>query len=359
MKATVERSELAAVAKWAAKVASRPAMPILAGMALEAAEAEVTLSAFDYEVSAKGSIPGSVGEPGRVLVPAAAFASFLSATRGEEVDLEVDDSTLAIRSGSARARINLLQLDEYPKLPDFTKAIERGALSHALLVDAVSRLAPLNSKDGNQQWAAAVHLAASDGRLLITAASLFAAGRIEVAFDRGDFEALVPTAPLLGVLGEMSGQVTLAEHLGCLVLLSEGRTASLRLFDAALPAIGNVLQRRGPAQLHIERESLLASVKLAATSSDRVLLDVAPSEVTVTSHEPEKRELISEVSDSTPCVASHSAQLLMATRFLVPILSGLREDTVEITFTPDATRQVNLHDATAQFALQPIHLKRS
>src|ERR1700748_1652692 len=82
MKFTVERDALAEAATWVARaLPSRPVVPGLWGCLLRAEDgrsvgagwsgkgAGLTLSCFDYEVSARMRIPAEVSEPGTVLVP--------------------------------------------------------------------------------------------------------------------------------------------------------------------------------------------------------------------------------------------------------------------------------------------------
>ena len=72
MKLRVERDVLAEAVAWAVRgLSQRPPVPVLAGVLLEATEDGLTLSAFDYEVSAKVTVDADVEEPGTVLGSAA------------------------------------------------------------------------------------------------------------------------------------------------------------------------------------------------------------------------------------------------------------------------------------------------
>ena len=69
MKLQVERDVLAEAVTWAVRgLSPRPPVPVLAGVLLEATAEGLTLSAFDYEVSAKVTIDAQVDEPDTVLV---------------------------------------------------------------------------------------------------------------------------------------------------------------------------------------------------------------------------------------------------------------------------------------------------
>ena len=69
MKFQVDRDALAEALAWVARaLPTRPVVPVLSGLRLEAADG-LTLSCFDYEVSATAQIEAEVAEPGTVIVP--------------------------------------------------------------------------------------------------------------------------------------------------------------------------------------------------------------------------------------------------------------------------------------------------
>ena len=70
MKIRVDRDVLAEALAWVARaLPTRPVVPVLSGLRLDAGTG-LTLSCFDYEVSATAQIEAEVGEPGTVIVPA-------------------------------------------------------------------------------------------------------------------------------------------------------------------------------------------------------------------------------------------------------------------------------------------------
>ena len=65
----VERDTLAHAVTWAARtLPSRPSMPVLSGVMLIADQESLTLSSFDYEISARVHVSVDVIEPGKALV---------------------------------------------------------------------------------------------------------------------------------------------------------------------------------------------------------------------------------------------------------------------------------------------------
>ena len=69
MKFRVAREVLADTVAWTARsLPPRPSVPVLAGILLEVDGSQLSVSGFDYEVSAKVTVAASVDEPGTVLV---------------------------------------------------------------------------------------------------------------------------------------------------------------------------------------------------------------------------------------------------------------------------------------------------
>ena len=61
MRIIVERDALAEAVAWVARsLPSRPVLPILSGLLLEASTGRLTLSCFDYEVSARIQVDAEV-----------------------------------------------------------------------------------------------------------------------------------------------------------------------------------------------------------------------------------------------------------------------------------------------------------
>src|ERR1700759_3666441 len=91
MRFVVERDALAEAVAWIARsLPSRPVLPVLSGLLLQAESGVLTLSCFDYEVSARISIDADVSQAGTTLVPGRLLAEITRSLPGHPV--EVDDA---------------------------------------------------------------------------------------------------------------------------------------------------------------------------------------------------------------------------------------------------------------------------
>src|SRR5689334_9037021 len=106
MKIRVERDGLADAVAWVARsLPSRPPVPVLGGVLLDAeSDDSLTVSGFDYEVSAQVGVPATIADGGRALVSGRLLADITKALPNHPVEIAVDGSRMMISCGSARFR---------------------------------------------------------------------------------------------------------------------------------------------------------------------------------------------------------------------------------------------------------------
>ena len=118
MKLQVERDQLAEAVAWTARaLPARPTAPVLAGMRLQAGS-ELTLSTFDYEVSAQATVPVSPTRRARCWSRAGCWPRSCGRCPARPVDLVTDGTRATLKCGSATFTLVLLPDEEYPTLPE-------------------------------------------------------------------------------------------------------------------------------------------------------------------------------------------------------------------------------------------------
>jgi DNA polymerase-3 subunit beta len=118
MKFRVTREVLADAVAWTARsLPPRPSVPVLAGILLEVDGSQLSVSGFDYEVSARAEVDVQATESGRVLVPGRLLAEITRALPPHPVDVVADGPRLAISCGNAKFSLPTLPAEDYPSLP--------------------------------------------------------------------------------------------------------------------------------------------------------------------------------------------------------------------------------------------------
>jgi DNA polymerase-3 subunit beta len=168
MKFTVERDALTEAVTWAARaLPSRPVISVLGGLLLDASDGGLTLSCFDYEVSARMRIPAEVSEPGGALVPGRLFAEITRSLPGLPVDFADDPDGLSMTCGEAAFTVATLPSAEYPELPELP--LLAGEADGGALAAAIGQVSPAASRDDTLPMLTAVSLELTAGTVTLAA----------------------------------------------------------------------------------------------------------------------------------------------------------------------------------------------
>jgi DNA polymerase III subunit beta len=145
MRFQVERDALAEAVAWVSRaLPARPVIPVLSGLLLDAADG-LTLSCFDYEVSARVHVEAKVVEPGTALVPGRLLAEITRSLPSLPAEFADDPDGIALTCGSASFTLVTLPVEEYPDLPGLPQTA--GTVDGGALAAAISQVAPAASRD--------------------------------------------------------------------------------------------------------------------------------------------------------------------------------------------------------------------
>lgn len=146
MRLRIGREALADAVTWAARaLPSRPVIPILAGLLLEADEGGLTLSCFDYEVSARVNAGAAVAEPGRALVSGRLLAEIARSLPDRPIDLATEGGNVTLSCGTARFTLLALPVEDFPALPQLPAVA--GTVDSAEFATAVAQVAVAAGRD--------------------------------------------------------------------------------------------------------------------------------------------------------------------------------------------------------------------
>jgi DNA polymerase III subunit beta len=178
MKFTVERDALAEAVAWVARaLPTRPVVPVLTGLLLSTdTEGQpgpdgggfLTLSCFDYEVSARVRVRAEVAEPGTVLVPGRLLVEIVRSLPQHPVEFGDDPDGVSVTCGDASFMVTPLPLAEYPELPELPQLA--GTADGGALATAIAQVTPAASRDDTLPMLTAVNIEL-DGKTMTLAAT--------------------------------------------------------------------------------------------------------------------------------------------------------------------------------------------
>ncbi|MEU8270161.1 DNA polymerase III subunit beta [Sphaerisporangium sp. NPDC049002] len=236
MKTNLDHRTLAEAVAWTTRfIAQRPAVPVLAGVLLAADGDKVTLSVFDYDVSARCTIPADIAEPGVVLLPGRVLAEITKSLPARPVEMALSGSEVEIVCGSAKFGLLTMPADDYPTLPGAPAEI--GTVDAAVLRDAITQVHHAASNDDTLPMLTGIRLDNHGGQLNLATTDRYRIAHRELSWQPtvvgAQHAALIPAR----VLHDIARGLTpgLDVHLGLddkqASVTNGGRTTTVRLLD--------------------------------------------------------------------------------------------------------------------------------
>jgi DNA polymerase III subunit beta len=198
MKFTVARDALGeAVAFISRALPSRPVVPVLSGMLVEASADGLTLSCFDYEVSARVVVDADVSATGSALVPGRLLAEITRSLPDQPAEFAADGDVVSLRCGQAEFGLVCLPMQEYPALPESPAPV--GTVEAGVLAGAVAQVAAAASRDDTLPMLTAICLDITGDVLTLAATDRYRLAAREVAFS--------PAEPLIRALALVPARI--------------------------------------------------------------------------------------------------------------------------------------------------------
>lgn len=278
MKFRIERDVLADAVSWVARgLPARPPVPVLAGVLLVAdAEGVITLSSFDYEVSAKVSVPADVDEPGPVLVLGRLLADITRSLPDRPVEVATSGNKVEVVCGTSRFSLLLMPVGEYPTLPASPEP--SGVIPGPLFTQAVAQVAVAADRGDTLPILTGVRMQIDGDKVTLLATDRYRLAMRELTWAPGrpdiDHVALVParqlseTAKALGAAGSI--ELALGAGGDGLIGFEAGqRRATTRLLDGEYPKVTSIFPTSVDSESLVRTSDLIDAVKRVALVAER------------------------------------------------------------------------------------------
>jgi DNA polymerase-3 subunit beta len=283
-------------------VSSRPGIPALTGVLIEAAdEGLLTLTTTDLEVSARLTTEVQVSEPGIALVPARLLGDTVKSLSAAPVDVETDRSQAHIRCAAYEGTLRLLPAEDFPGLqePSGTHiTAEAGAFA-----EAVGQAARGASRDEARPVLTGVLLEVSrEGMVMVATDSYRLAVRDLVATADGEARAIVPERAL-----SEAGRAAAMDEKGSIEIFVDASQVAFRMGDLTLtsrliegefPNYRTLLPDAHESRLTVSRQQLLDAVRrvgLLARDTTPVRLEFNALGVKLSSSSPDLGQAVETV----------------------------------------------------------------
>ncbi len=380
MKFSVERDVLTDAVAWAARsLPVRPSVPVLAGLLIETDDSGdgLVLSTFDYETSARASIPASVQDEGKALVSGRLLADICRSLPNKPVHMAIDGAKVVLTCGQAKFTLQTMPVDEYPTLPTMPEST--GTVSSDLFAQAVAQAVTAAGLDDMLPVLTGVRIEIVGSDISLLATDRFRLSLRELEWSPGSTDAeanaLVPARVLADTAKSLTSGSTVTIALsgtgsGEGIIGFEGEVAggfrrtTTRLLDGEFPRVRTLFPAEHKTTARVERAALIEAVKrvsLVAERNTAVQLMFDDNGLTLDAghgDEAVATERIDAQVKGDPITTGFNPQ------FLLDGLTALEQPVVELAFTLPAKPAVitgvadldGEKDTAFQYLLMPRRL---
>lgn len=279
MKFEVNRDVFSEAVSFAVKLLpQRTTLPILSGVMIVAEGSGITISSFDYEVSAKTHVAADVSQPGTALVSGRLLADIAQRLPGDSVVCEINGTSVSIRSGSAKFSLATMPVEEYPNLPEVsgvTGSIEGSEFAHA-----VAQVSPAASRDDVTPVITGVLIDISSSGLSMMATDRYRVAARDVAW-KGDavgsegLQALIPARTLaeIGKTFAHAPELTVTIATGgdreLVAFSSAERTVTSLLIKGSFPPVQKLFPEESPNYVVVSTNDVIEATRRVALVLER------------------------------------------------------------------------------------------
>ncbi|MGD2169425.1 MAG: DNA polymerase III subunit beta [Chlamydiota bacterium] len=364
MKVVISKEEIVSlIGKIQSIVASKPAIPILSNVLIEAIDGQLIVSATDLTVSMRCYIEGKVIEEGAIALPARRFFQLVREITSSQIKITTTSNEQAeITAGNSIFKIHSLPKEEFPTLPDLSSAMQV-SLTASSLKELLSRSSFSAAREDSRYVLNGILLKidnqkmtfiGTDGKRL---AKIMADANIDPSFQGSYIIPLKAVEEMVKTIDDPEAEISLNLMHDKISIEKSNLTLITKLLSGQYPDVERVIPENPKMNIRLHREELITLLRQVAlftadtSSSVRFIFEQGQLTLMATS---------SEIGEGTVMMpADYSGERLEIAfnpYYFLDILKHSKDETIQFSID-DAFNPGKITDSTsAIFVIMPMRL---
>jgi len=336
----LDRDTFAEAVAWTARgLPARPVVPVTAAVLLDVEDGTLHVTGFDFEVANRIEVPVTDKAAGRVLVSGRLLAEIAKALPPKDVRVAVESNRLNLRCGSARFALPLMQVEDYPAVPELPP--RSGTVAAHVFASAVAQVTAAASKDETLPMLTGVRIGIETDRLVLAATDRYrlaerqlpweAAGEVPTAALVIPARTLAEAAKSLGGASEV--KLAMGGDTGFVGLTAGGRHTMTRLLDGEFVKFESLWPGESTTVAELELSALIEALRRVSLVAQRfapVRLAFSDGQVGLSAQAEDESSAEEELPAS---VTGDELTIGFNAAYLLDGLAGIHTPTVRMSFT--------------------------
>lgn len=268
MKAVVAKSDLVnLIGKIQSVVSTKPSMPILGNILIEAMDDQIVISATDLTVSMRCYMGAKVLEEGSIALPARRFFQLVRELTAPQIKIATNNQEIAeVTAGSSLFKINGMSKTEFPTLPDL-KGSPQISFKAKELKEFLSKTVFAAAREDNRYMLNAVHFQVNESQATFLGTDGKRLAKVtfnldEDLFVRGSYVIPLKAADeMIKILDDLEENAILTLAADKVALDFGELTLVTKLLLGQFPDVERVIPKNTSYQFSIHRDELITLLR--------------------------------------------------------------------------------------------------
>lgn len=343
-------------------VAGKGSLPILQNVKIEAVGNKLKLTTTDLDISIKSELDCEVLEEGITTIPVKLLFTSVTKSAEGEITVEVDGSERAsIKAGSARFKLQGMDQNGFPKLPEDGDAFIYG-VSQATLKEMLRKTSYAASQDDTRRTLKGVLMSFRDSKLTMVATDgrRLALVEKEVEFPQSaEKDIVLPSKAVAELQRSLSGEgeVSIMVQKSQICFKLESVQIYSKLMEDTYPNYRQVIPRECKEHISIDRQLLLDALDRASVMtmdeahSTKLVFD--GNKLTVTSAASDIGEAKDDVAIK---YAGEKIEIMFNPSYVMDALKAIDDDEVIIDINDGHSPAVIRCSIPFLYVLMPLRI---
>lgn len=257
-------------------IATKPQLPILSHVLLQATDSTLTVSATNLEIGVSTSLGAKVESPGEVAIPGKLLTEFISTLPSsvDKITIALEKNTCVVKTNRTKALFAIGAAADFPPFPLVEQKGKK--LPFETLKETITRMAFAASTDDSRPVLTGIRLKRLPedraGQLSLSATDGYRMSLESVILPKEieDMNIILPASSLLEIvriateIKTKEVEFAIIAKKNQVVFFLDEVSVFTRLIDGEFPAIERVIPQSFKTRVVFETESLLSAVKTAA-----------------------------------------------------------------------------------------------
>ncbi|MCB1107798.1 MAG: DNA polymerase III subunit beta [Chlamydiia bacterium] len=343
-------------------VSSKPAIPILANVLIEAHGNALTIRATDLTVSIEAQMEANVVEEGGITLPARRFFQLVRELTTPEIELTASVDEIAyVQAGTSQFRLNGINSSEFPSFPDMSQG-NHFTISSDTFKEMLSKSVFAAAKEDSRHVLNGVLMSIENGHAIFIGTDGKRLAKISTPIEinpEHNSHYLIPLKAVEEIIKSIDGEevikVSLMEDK---IGIESGSTLMItKLLSGEYPDVERVIPKESAQKLTLHREELMTLLKQVALfttdKSHSVQFTLSPGELTLTAN-------ASDIGDGKVSMpvdySGETFEIAFNPFFFHDVLRHCRDETVSFAITTPHNPGLITDSTTAHFVIMPMRI---